>query len=186
MIRTMTETVLNIKDAKIREEFFEEIYEQSFPAVAGFVAYHGGSLEDAKDTFHDALVILYEMIVSGKESVSQSYDAYLVGIAKHLWVRKFKKSIRNITLSSTESEIVIPEDYFDKKNNNLLTLLELTGRKCLDLLKAFYYDKISLDDISSSFGFSGVRSATVQKFKCIEKLREKVKEKHMTYDDLDQ
>jgi DNA-directed RNA polymerase specialized sigma24 family protein len=182
----MTETVLSIQDPRIREQFFEEIYEQSFPAVAGFVAHHGGSLEDAKDIFHDALVILYEKIVSEKESVTQSYDAYLVGIAKHLWIRKFKKSIRNIALSCDEQEIVIPEDYFDKKDNQLLTLLELTGRKCLELLKAFYYDRMSLDDISLSFRFSGVRSATVQKFKCIEKLREKVKEKNMTYDDLDQ
>lgn len=181
----MTETVLNIQDAEVREGFFEDIYEKVFPAVTRFVAHHGGTLEDARDIFHDALVILYEMMINDKANVNTSYEAYLTGIAKHLWIRKFRKDHQKIMLDACESEIVFPEDQFDQKDNKLLTLLELTGKKCLDLLRAFYYDRTSLDDISVSFGFSGVRSATVQKFKCIEKLREKVKEKDITYEDLD-
>ena len=182
----MTETVLNITDEKVRREFFEEIYEAAFPATARFIAHHGGTLDDAKDVFHDALVILYEMMVDEKLNVSVSHEAYLKGIAKHVWIRKFKKDHRKIYLDADEAKIVVPGDHFESKDNRLLTLLEFTGKKCLDLLRAFYYDRVSLDEISDSFGFSGVRSATVQKFKCIEKLRERVKQKHITYEDLDQ
>jgi DNA-directed RNA polymerase specialized sigma24 family protein len=181
----MTETVLNIQDAKVREGFFEDIYEEVFPVVARFVAQHGGTLEDSRDIFHDALVILYEMMINDKVNVNTSHEAYLVGIVKHLWMRKFRRDHQKVALDFCESEIILPEDQFEAKDNKLLTLLELTGKKCLDLLKAFYYDRTSLDEISASFGFSGVRSATVQKFKCIEKLRDKVKERDITYEDLD-
>jgi hypothetical protein len=51
------------------------------------------------------------------------------------------------------------------------------------LLKSFYYDKMPMSDIGRSFGFSGERSATVQKFKCLEKVRDTVKSKALQYED---
>ncbi|HBW79381.1 MAG TPA: RNA polymerase subunit sigma-70, partial [Sphingobacterium sp.] len=65
----------------------------------------------------------------------------------------------------------------------LFRFLEIAGRKCLELLKSFYYDQMSLQEIADEYGYSGVRSATVQKFKCLEKVRESVKEKSLVYDD---
>jgi hypothetical protein len=40
-----------------------------------------------------------------------------------------------------------------------------------------------MTQVAETFGFSGVRSATVQKYKCIEKVRETVKQKALTYED---
>ncbi|WP_282636750.1 hypothetical protein [Sphingobacterium thalpophilum] len=53
----------------------------------------------------------------------------------------------------------------------------------MSLLKSFYYDQMSLQEIADDFGFSGIRSATVQKYKCLEKIRETVKEKALLYED---
>jgi len=62
--------------------------------------------------------------------------------------------------------------------------LQLTGRKCLELLRAVYYDKLDLPAVAAVFGYQTVRSATVQKYKCLEKVRDKVKEKSISYEDL--
>jgi len=51
------------------------------------------------------------------------------------------------------------------------------------LLRAFYYDKLSMSKIANRFGFSSERSATVQKYKCLEKVRDLVKEKSLSYED---
>ena len=53
----------------------------------------------------------------------------------------------------------------------------------MELLRSFYYDQQPLTDIAGKFGFSGVRSATVQKYKCLEKVRETIKERSLTYED---
>lgn len=45
----------------------------------------------------------------------------------------------------------------------------------MQLLIAFYYDGLSMQDMARRFGFSGTRSATVQKHKCLEKVRAEVK-----------
>jgi predicted DNA-binding protein YlxM (UPF0122 family) len=45
----------------------------------------------------------------------------------------------------------------------------------MELLKAFYYDHCSMQEVADRFGFNGRRSATVQKYKCLEKVREEIK-----------
>lgn len=180
----MQEKTIKITAVQSREEFFTAMYEEAFPAVARFVATHGGTLEDAKDIFQDALVIFYELTAEKKVAIHVSEKAYLTGIAKHVWLKKYRKEKTAIALDDLETAIELPTDYFEQHDTNLLTLLEQTGKRCLDLMRAFYYDKMSLTEIAKSFGFSGVRSATVQKFKCIEKLRAVVKENSIDYEDL--
>jgi hypothetical protein len=65
----------------------------------------------------------------------------------------------------------------------ILNYLETAGQKCMEILKAFYYDNLPVNVIAGLFGYSGVRSATVQKYKCMEKVRETIKEKSLAYED---
>lgn len=178
------EMSFNLKDPQQREKTFEYFYEEVFPAVASFVSKQGGSFQDAKDIFQDALVIFYEKQVSGEINVRLSPEAYLVGITKHLWIKKFKTDLKFSSLDFLDRESSIEENYFESKSaNKLLTLLEVTGKKCLELLRSIYYEKQSMDEVSNTFGFSGSHSASAQKYKCIEKMKDKVKEKSLNYED---
>jgi DNA-directed RNA polymerase specialized sigma24 family protein len=165
------------------EKSIAELYELTFPAVARLVARMGGSFPDAKDIFHDALVIYYEKQMHHTLAVTLSAEAYLLGIAKHLWLRKFRQDKGRVAFGPEELQIAIPPQELPKEDQGLLALLQLTGRRCLELLRAFYYDRRGLPDIARAFGYRTVRSATVQKYKCLEKVREKVKEKAVTYED---
>ena len=53
----------------------------------------------------------------------------------------------------------------------------------MDLLKAFYYDALKLHQIRKAFNYSSEHSVSVQKFKCLEKVRDVVKHKTLSYDD---
>ena len=170
--------------AKDRVTLFEALYESTFPAVARFASARKGSLQDAKDIFQDALVIFYEKTVEGKLEISVSDEAYILGIVKHLWIRKYKSDKKKVILNSIELLIIIPDDFYQEvKSAKLVQLLERAGKKCMELLSAFYYDKVPMADISNAFGYSSERSATVQKFKCLEKVRDIVKEKSLNYED---
>jgi DNA-directed RNA polymerase specialized sigma24 family protein len=178
-----TVCALQTRRAQVPVAMFESLYEQAFPAVARFVSARKGALDDAFDIFHDALVIFYEKTETGFVPAI-SPEAYLLGIAKHLWLHRFAHERRSVSLDDAEKTITLPEDYFPKVNDvRLLRFLESAGKRCLDLLHAFYYEKQSLDTIAKAFGFSTVRSATVQKFKCIEKVRHTIQEKSLQYED---
>jgi DNA-directed RNA polymerase specialized sigma24 family protein len=166
-----------------REEFFRSLYLKMFPAVANFIRKQNGTLDDAKDVFHDALIIFYEKKVDAALEIQLTDEAYVFGIVKHLWIKKTKEAQR-VLLSETESLISLPEDFESHSHaDSIVTFLKSAGQKCMSLLEAFYYEKKSLDLITSAFGFSSIRSATVQKYKCLEKVRDLVKRKSKNYED---
>lgn len=163
-----------------RKQALTVLYKKVFPVVARYVSKRGGSFDEAKDIFHDALINWYEKN-NADASTAKNNIAYIVGTAKHLWLKRCREDSH---LSALENTDIADEIYSETSSTRLLNFLERAGKKCMELLISFYYDNLPLTDIAGKFGYSGVRSATVQKYKCLEKVREFIKQKALTYDDL--
>lgn len=168
------------RTAEEREKLFISLYKNAFPVVARYVSKMGGTFDEAKDIFQDALVIYYEKSVECFFELKTNEKAYLLGISKHLWLKKHRDNSRLTSIDGLDIENDETAQASDKK---VLNFLQTAGKKCMDLLRSFYYDGLQLADAAGLFGFSGVRSATVQKYKCLEKVRETVKQKALTYED---
>ncbi|HEY9197622.1 MAG TPA: sigma-70 family RNA polymerase sigma factor [Mucilaginibacter sp.] len=166
-----------------RQQLFIALYKKVFPAVARYVARCGGSFDEAKDVFQDALLSYYEKTGAGGLAINNSDGAYIFGTARNLWIKRYRQNSQTTTLNDGYDDEVSADGVVIPDENKLLSFLETAGRRCLDLLKSFYYDKLSMAEVAQAFGFSGERSATVQKYKCIEKVRETVKQKALTYED---
>jgi len=165
--------------AEARRELFISIYKKAFPVVAKYISRMGGSFDEAKDVFQDALVIYYEKTIAVTIEPNNNI-AYLMGAAKHLWIKRYRQNEHNIPLDNIEVELREDES---PATNRLMHFLEKSGKKCMDLLRSFYYDEVPLQEIAEAYGYSGVRSATVQKYKCLEKVRETIKQKSLVYED---
>ncbi len=162
-----------------REGLLISLYQSTFPLIARFVSKRGGSLEQAKDIFQDALVVWYEKAEEAGGMPVRSEEGYIFGVAKRLWYKWLAEGSLSVPLESDFEDIADQHP----SSSKLLGVLESTGRKCMDLLKSFYYDKLSMAELKVQFGFSSSHSATVQKYKCLEKVRETVKEKSLSYED---
>ncbi|RCH56457.1 sigma-70 family RNA polymerase sigma factor [Mucilaginibacter hurinus] len=171
-------TTLNIQ--AWREELFITLYKKTFPASARYICKMGGTFDDAKDIFQDALVIYYEKVIAGPAQINNSDTAYLLGIARHLWLKRLKHNDLKRPLDNYDFE---DEHEQAASANAIMAYLETAGQRCMELLRAFYYDKLAVKDIAALFGYAGERSATVQKYKCLEKVRVTVKQKALTYED---
>lgn len=167
---------------KDKEKLFIDLYKKAFPSVARYISRRGGTLEEAKDIFQDALIIFYEKEQEGSFPI-ENEKAYLSGICKHLWSKKFKDNTQYQSLEGIQVNAFVSEETESPSSVKLIQFLERAGKKCMEILGAFYYDKLSAEDIASRFGYSGTRSATVQKFKCLEKVRDQIKEKSLGYED---
>ncbi|QXV65021.1 sigma-70 family RNA polymerase sigma factor [Mucilaginibacter sp. 21P] len=164
-----------------REQLLTELYESMFPVVAKYVARMGGTFDDAKDIFHDALVVYYEKVIAGDFEVSNN-KAYLTGIAKHLWFKKFNEQTELKSIDDNSFDIADEADE-QPSTKKILHYLQTAGKRCMDILCAFYYDKLAMRDVAEKFGYAGERSVTVQKYKCLEKVRETVKQQSLEYAD---
>ena len=180
----MTTTEASVGSADVRQQRFIDLYQGAFPAVARFVRRSGGSLEMAQDIFQDTLVIYYEKTMTqATEPPPDRQRAYLLGIARHLWIRKYHRTRSEVPLETADVSTWTNEGQETPSRQRLLRFLTVAGKKCMDLLRAFYYDQCPLDEVANTFGYSGVRSATVQKYKCLEKVRNVIKEKSLQYED---
>ena len=165
-----------------QDQQMEELYKDIFPQAARMVKKFGGDEEQAKDIFHDALIIYLEKTQQpGFDIISDikvSPGAYIMGIARLLSMNALKKGTRILSMESAEEALSVPEDFYlarDRKEKDILEHLKMVGSKCIQLLKAFYYDNAGMQELAKRFGFTNSRSATVQKYKCLEKVREEVK-----------
>lgn len=160
-------------------QWLTELYRDTFPKVARIVQQLGGDLETAKDLFHDALVIYLEKQQQQQLNIQVSAQAYLVGITRILWLRKFRNDSRQQPLENYITDAYsIPEDFYTpvpEKTRSLLQYLQTAGKKCMQLLQAFYYEQRSMQEIAQTFNYRTIHSATVQKYKCLEKVRNHIK-----------
>jgi DNA-directed RNA polymerase specialized sigma24 family protein len=159
-------------------QWLTAIYRETFPQVAKIVHQLGGDLDTAKDLFHDALIIYLEKHNNNALHIRVSAQAYLVGITKILWTKKFNSDRRQRPLDNLDERLGIPDDFYareQEKTRSLLQHLKAAGKKCLQLLQAFYYEQRSMPEIAKELNYSSAHSATVQKYKCLEKVREQIK-----------
>lgn len=163
-----------------KEALFIRLYQEVFPDVAGYVARRGGSLDDARDIFQEALVVYYEKVLIAGFQPAGSHQAYLFGIARHFWSRMQQERSR---IQAMESMEVTDSGENQPVADRIMRFLQTAGQKCMDLLHSFYYEKRSMGELAQEFGFASERSATVQKYKCLEKVREEVRSKSMSYED---
>lgn len=158
-----------------RKELIEQWYTAYFPKVAAFISKRGGSFEDAKDIFQESLLVLYEQKNKAKPA---NEAAYLFGVCKNRWykmVNERAKSQDDVFDIAEQTEPSVDE-------NRLIKLLNASGKKCMQLLQRFYYDNLKTEKIRDEFGYSSNHSTTVQKYKCLEKIRETVKQNSLKYE----
>jgi RNA polymerase sigma factor (sigma-70 family) len=152
------------------------LYRRAFPPVRRYVSGHGGTLQDAQDVFHDALVILYEQAVGGTLVLTAAASTYLVGISRNLWHHEQRRRAR-LPHEAWPDELnqTTEESAPEESGLAVLDYVERLGEKCKNILLAFYYFQQPLTQIAATHHFRSVRSATVQKFKCLERLRQAVR-----------
>ncbi|MEQ8470053.1 MAG: sigma-70 family RNA polymerase sigma factor [Marinoscillum sp.] len=163
----------------IRQEAIKSLYLEAFPDVARYIGKKGGSENDAREIFQEAIVVYHESVLFGHKSIQTTPSAYLFGICRNLWHNHFNASIKTSSIEGIDLQEEQPHESTEK----IASYLQMAGEKCMNLLQSFYYEKLSMSQLAKRFGFASERSATVQKYKCLEKVRDEVKSKSLTYED---
>ncbi len=162
-----------------RAQALTRLYRLGFPPVRRYIGRRGGSPQDAQDVFQDALVILYEQATSGTLILTASASTYLLSISRNLWHQELRRRARL-------PHEALPAEWEPAANDDTEALaapafavrdyVEQLGGKCKSLLLNFYYFQQPLTQLAETHGYRSARSATVQKFKCLERLRRAVRD----------
>ena len=141
--------------------------------VLHYIKQHGGAPEDAQDLLQEAIILFYEKLVQEQLTLTASVTTYLMSICKNLWRQELEKRNRQakagpVALETTEESTTLEAE----PGTLLLThFVAQLGQKCEAVLLGFYYFGQTMQQLAKQHQYRTVRSATVQKFKCLERLR---------------
>ncbi|AYA36042.1 sigma-70 family RNA polymerase sigma factor [Hymenobacter oligotrophus] len=162
-----------------RQAMLAQLYRRAYPVVRQYVLSHGGSATDAKDVFQDALVVFYEKAVAGTLHLTASASTYLVAVSRNLWRRELARRRGEPLTHLADEHGELPDAAAPADEQPALAVreyVERLGERCKSILLAFYYFRQPLEQIAAAHQYGSVRSATVQKFKCLERLRQSVRQ----------
>lgn len=154
-----------------------KLYKTHYPAVSHYVKTNLGDDDDAAEIYQQAFIILYEKLQDKSFSLTASAGTFLYSVAKNLWLATLKDR-RRYQQAATGPE---PADEADmgiqtlleqeREFDQLQRSLELIGEPCKTILKAFYHDRLSMEEIASQLGYTNADNAKTQKYKCLMRLK---------------
>jgi RNA polymerase sigma factor (sigma-70 family) len=158
----------------------ELIYSNYSERVKNHIIKNGGTVDDAKDVFQEALMVVYHKAqTSGFELTSQFYT-YLFGICRFIFDRKRKKKSNNhvtiplengyINNEDIEADILTRERYQVYEQN-----LQKLGEFCQQLLISFFTGE-NMDAIAEKFDLKNAHTARNRKYRCQKELEKLIKQ----------
>lgn len=157
----------------------EELYKRYFKVVCTKVIMKdGGSVEDAKDVFHEAVCSMMEKFQKDKNFIIKNLLSYLWQTCFNIWV-KLKKDRRQTSSqddsglerlpdnSKVEKETKIEQE---KKYAQMYDCIKTLSSECQKALKLFFFEKKKDIEISEVMNNSKdyIKS---HRYRCMQKLR---------------
>ncbi|MBC7774160.1 MAG: sigma-70 family RNA polymerase sigma factor [Phycisphaerae bacterium] len=156
-----------------------QMYAALFPAIRRLVQDNGGSEDDAKDVFQDAVIVLYEKAQKPDFQLTSKFSTLLYGVCHNLWrSRRQKKSNSELTIPDDAKYIADDSHEIDllqiERNKLFYKALRHLGKDCQILLELFF-QKLSMNEIAQAMGFASEGYARVRKSQCKDRLVELIK-----------
>ena len=155
----------------------ETIYRLNYTMIQTFVLNNNGSVDDARDIFQEAMIVLYEKSKSGSFELTSQLKTYLYSVCRRLWLKRLQQQQKFIPeLNNLEETIPVEEDldHHDQRNGELQMMekaMMSLGEPCKSLLEAYYLQKKNMTEIAGNFGYTNADNAKNQKYKCLMRLK---------------
>ena len=126
-----------------RKESIALIYGKCYPIIKEYLLEHGGSEEDAKQTFRETMVIAFDKVRDPNFELTMQCSQFLLAISKKIWTRKWEKKNKQpdkpiITPLQMESK----DNAWDEQERDSLRRQIL--RNCLSKLSPDYQMALGL------------------------------------------
>ncbi len=162
------------EDKKIECRF----YALHYPMVEKMILQNNGSPEDAKDIYQDAIVTVFFKIK--KEALDQrtaSLKTYVYSVARNKWLYHLRENrkVAMIALTDTYHELVEDNELKfeeEEKHKKAAQALEMINELCVKIIKAFYFEKMTMAKMASKFGYKDENSMKKRKSLCMKAARE--------------
>jgi RNA polymerase sigma factor (sigma-70 family) len=158
---------------------YKAIYTSCFPIVRSMVLKNSGSLDDAKDVFQEALIVLFQQSELDTFKLNVSNCTYLYSVARNKWLKMLKRKFNHSSLDEDETikdtVALADDDEFKQKQRMLVKYISSMGDRCQQII-SLYFEGVSGEVIANKLQFSTYDYYRVAKNRCIENLKKRIQE----------
>ncbi|QLG45072.1 RNA polymerase sigma factor [Costertonia aggregata] len=168
---------------KGNEACLKHLY-QHLGMIKSLVSKNSGNEDDALDIFQEAVIVFYKKVMSGDFELRGKISSYLYEVSRRLWLNQLNRRKRHEVPSDMSFSPNRADEDGERQNPIALqkyveNALEKLGEPCKSLLESAIFLGTKMEEIAKKFNYSGARSASQQKLRCLKKLRG-----HISYDDI--
>lgn len=157
----------------------EEIYRKFRPSFLKWITYsHKCSQEQAVDIFQYAILSFYENVL--EDVIEEMNDAgiktYLYSIGKNKLLSDSRKDSK-LSFNEEYEDHLLLEELDDQKPDSELriqkvkSVIEELQNPCADILRLFYFNNLSNDEIAEILGYKNGNTVKNLKYKCIQRIK---------------
>ena len=162
---------LRLKD----ERALKLVYRQHYATITNMVMNNGGSLQEAKDVYQDAVIFLYEKLQDDQFELNCQIKTFLYSVSRNIWLKQLKvrKKFEGTIVDTEEIPEQIWESAMESEDRYQALALALAslGEPCNNIMRDFYINKSSMEEITEKFGYTNTDNAKNQKYKCLKRLK---------------
>jgi len=172
---TDSEVILGILNNS--ESVVKRLYLAYFPMVMQLIINNSGDVDDAKDIYQEAIIILYNKVKNGDFELSSKLKTYIYSVCRRLWLKRLSQLNRYGGDIKDFEEYLSVDDETEKNNerdiqfNRMGDALKLLGEPCKTIIEDFYINNRSMKEICEEFGYTNADNAKTQKYKCLQRLK---------------
>jgi RNA polymerase sigma factor (sigma-70 family) len=157
------------------------LYEKNIRMIMKYVLQNNGTEKEAISLLQDALVILWEKVKKQDFTLKSRLSTYLYGVVKNLWLRELARQKKMSSLDALSDnpghnpgldETLESDEIKEIVKSCLARLSEI----CRNVLIAFYYEELSMQEISRRLGLAGEDVAKSKKYQCKKELERLIKQ----------
>jgi len=158
-----------------RNDMLEYVYQQFYPMIYKYVITNSGNAEEARDTFQDGIVVLYEKSLQPDFRLTASIGTFLYSVCRNLWRNKLNRQKsredlqENIPEQPEEANLLIEE--ITERQHLLRQLFQKIGESCRNILMKKYYEKRKDKEIAEELNLSGSDYVKTQRYRCLKQLK---------------
>lgn len=155
-----------------------DIYKNYLFRIEKHIISQGGTVDDAKDVFQDALMVIYKKAQKEDFELTSSFYTYLFGICYYTWQRKRRNNSKVDELPESYQELeVFKSDSIEmdilyrEKHKIFRDNFAKLGSFCKQILQLFFTEK-NMNEIAEELNLKNAHTARNRKYRCQKELEQ--------------
>lgn len=174
---------LKARDERMLKICYTSFYRKAYRVLRDRFRY---DVPTFNEIFQDSIIALWRNTAKEEFVLTCKLSTYIIAIALRLSLKHMDRKVRYVDKEETfwsglNGEADEMEDS-TIRNERIAKCLGCVSLACQRILKLYYFDELSLDQIAERLNLKGRNSAKTLKYKCMQKLRSVVRERYVESD----